>query len=54
MNKKTQQLICEIMAGIINCYDKNGNTIDEYVILPDLTPEQYKILKQFAEFDVEK
>lgn len=57
MTKEKQQLLCEIMAAIINCYDENGNTVDEYynnVILPDLTPAQYKILKQFAEFDVEK
>jgi hypothetical protein len=43
MTKKQQQLICEIMVGIINCYDENGNTVDEYynnVILPDLTPKQ--------------
>ena len=55
MNAREKNLISTIANAIINAYDENGNTIDEYynnVILPDLSSADYETLKRFAEFNV--
>jgi hypothetical protein len=45
-------LIMDLATRLLPAYDDTGLTVDEYynnIILPELTNEQFKILKELAE-----
>jgi len=55
MTVKEKNLISMIANAVINAYDENGNTVEEYynnIILPDLSPSDYETLKRFSEYNV--